>query len=76
MSARSIIKNHERMFELVQEEDGAFVLSVVVGGIAMYEVRVRLDADEVARFNDEGASFIEDLVYLIAKNPSEYEGRA
>jgi hypothetical protein len=58
------------------EDDGSYVLSATSGGVGMYEVKVRLDCEEVARYRDEGEEFIEALAYDIGRRPGKYEDRS
>ena len=67
---KTLIKNDDRMFELEEDDNGDLFLIVVAGGIAMYEVRVRLSDEEKTRYFDEGVAFIEDLAYRVAKDPA------
>ncbi|MBF0220176.1 MAG: hypothetical protein HQL49_11725 [Gammaproteobacteria bacterium] len=50
-----------------------WVIFVVVGGIAMYEVIVELTADEVSTFNRDG--HLDDLARQIAKNADAFAPR-
>jgi hypothetical protein len=57
------------------EDDGDYMLSAMSGGIGMYEVKVRLDSGEIARYSNEGEEFIEALAYDIGREPSKYKDR-
>jgi hypothetical protein len=71
----TLLKNAERMFELVKEDDGILSLIVVCGGIGLFEMKVPLRDHEVKRYEEEGEPYIEDLAYRITKSPQNYEGR-
>ncbi|BBO33991.1 hypothetical protein [Lacipirellula parvula] len=72
---KEVLRNCGGMYILF-EDGGAYVLSVMVGGIAMYEMRVRLNATEVAGYRDEGEEFVGTLADQIARDPGKYEARA
>ncbi len=71
---KELLINHEQMYRLVDDGKG-LILEVVAGGIAMYWVRVRLNAEERERFDQEGASFIEELARKILHDPPSYAER-
>ena len=48
-----VVFQSPKMYRVLRE-GGQWVLEVVVGGIAMYAVRVRMTADEVAAFHRDG----------------------
>ncbi len=72
---RILLRDRDSMYELYVEGNGRHYLSVVVGGVAMYEVIVELTESEVERFQEEGQSFIHDLAYRVSTNESAYAGR-
>ena len=69
-----LIHDAERWFELVKTSTG-LILSVLCGGIGVYEVAIRLTEEEATRFAEEGATFIQDLAYRVARNPDAFADR-
>ena len=70
-----ILHNSPMMYDVIREASGALVIEVVVGTIALYTVRVRLDASEQASFEREGAIFSDAMARAIMSNPV-YNGRS
>lgn len=64
-----VLRNQNKMYVLF-EDHGNYVLSAMSGGVGMYEMRVRLNSEEVARYRDEGEKFIESLAYEIGREPT------
>lgn len=75
MSAEQVLYQSPLMYRVLREASGALVLEAVVGGIAMYSVRVRLDEREAAAYASEGAAFSDRLAKAIMADPS-FGGRA
>jgi hypothetical protein len=65
---RTLERDQDRMYELSKADNGDIVLNVVAGGIGMYEIALTLSAEELARYNEEGKSFIDVLAYDVARN--------
>ena len=63
------------MYRLLRQQDGTLVLEVVVGTIAMYEVRVRLTPQEAEAYAREGSAFTDRMAKEIMSQPS-FGGRA
>nr|WP_211193723.1 hypothetical protein [Pyxidicoccus fallax] len=57
------------MYRLLRAPDGTLTLEVVVGGFAMYEVRVRLTAEEAEQYAREGRAFADRMAQAIMANP-------
>lgn len=70
-----VLRNNAWMYRLLRAPEGTLTLAVVVGGIAMYEVRVRLTEEEAAAYAREGADFIDRMAKDIIANP-RFHGRA
>lgn len=75
MSGEQVLLRSPLMYQLVRDSRGALIIEVVVGGIAMYSVRVRLDAQETAAYAQEGQAFTDRLAQAIMANP-RFGGRA
>lgn len=63
------------MYRLLRAADGALVLEVVAGGIALYTVRVVLSDEEAAAYGRQGLRFLDPLAQRIQADPS-FGGRA
>ena len=63
-----------KMYKLMKS-DTSHILSVVCGGIAMYEVKIVLSEDEVGRYQAEGERYVDELAYDVSKNESKYKDR-
>jgi hypothetical protein len=57
------------LYRLLRAPDGTLTLEVVVGTIAMYEVRVRLTAEEAASYAQEGRAFADRMAQAIMADP-------
>lgn len=75
MSPEEVLHQSPLMYRLLREADGRLALEVVVGGIAMYTVRVRLDEREAEAYAREGTAFSDRLARQIMADP-ELGGRA
>ena len=67
-------RNKERDYDLFEESDGTFVISVLCGTIGLYQARVRLNDEETRRYQEEGQNFLDDLATRIRKE-SKYQPR-
>ena len=67
-------KNWE--YTLSQDDDGAYVLSVLCGSVALYELEMRLNANETTKYLDKGLEYLEGLVKQIRNSPSSFHDRA
>jgi hypothetical protein len=74
-SKEQVLHQSPMLYRLVREPSGALIIEVVVGGMAMYEVRVRLEPDEVAAWEREGSQFSDRLAQAITADP-KFGGRA
>lgn len=63
------------MYRLLRGAGGQLALEVVVGGIALYAVRVVLSADEAAAYEREGTAALDRLAQRIQADPP-FGGRA
>ncbi|MCA9680852.1 MAG: hypothetical protein KC431_24115 [Myxococcales bacterium] len=73
--SEQVLHQSPMLYRLLREAGGDLAIEVVVGGIAMDEVRVRLEPDEVAAWEREGSRFSDRLAAQITANPS-FGGRA
>ncbi|MDO5105961.1 hypothetical protein [Capnocytophaga sp.] len=56
-------------------EDDKYILSVICGSVALYEVKIQLNFKEIETFNVEGESYIIKLVKEIQYSPSKFTHR-
>jgi len=75
VSAEEVLHQSPLMYRVLRESHGALVIEVVVGGIALYTVRVRLNAEESAAWAREGSRFGDRLAEAIMADP-KFGGRA
>jgi hypothetical protein len=75
MSAEQVLYQSPLLYRVLREASGALVIEVVVGGIAMYTVRVRLDPEETEAYAREGSGFSDRLAREIMARPA-FGGRA
>lgn len=75
MSDEEVLIQSPLLYRLLRDRSGALSIEVVVGTIAMYEVRVRLDAQETADYHREGRPFADRLAQAIMADP-RFGGRA
>ncbi|NMO14095.1 hypothetical protein HPC49_37405 [Pyxidicoccus fallax] len=69
MSDEEVLIQSPLMYRLLRAPDGTLTLEVVVGGFAMYEVRVRLTAEEAEQYAREGRAFADRMAQAIMANP-------
>jgi len=69
---KEIIKKSS--YSLYRDRYGEFWIEVVCGTIGLYEIKVKLTEQEKSRFNSD-PTFLEDLAYMISKNPDQYKDR-
>ncbi|QSQ25210.1 hypothetical protein JY651_09880 [Pyxidicoccus parkwayensis] len=69
MSDEEVLYQSPLLYRLLRAPDGGLTLEVVVGGIAMYEVRVRLTPDEAQSYAREGTAFIDRMAKAIMADP-------
>lgn len=75
MTETVIVKDDDRMFALVKDENGDCFFKVVCGGMAMYEAKIKLTDEEMDSYNSEGKRYLENLAYKISTNSKQYENR-
>ncbi|MCP3102740.1 hypothetical protein LZ198_28075 [Myxococcus sp. K15C18031901] len=75
MGGEQVLYVSPLLYRVLREADGALVLEVVVGGIAMSAVRVRLTSEEAEAYAREGQVFSDRLAKEVMARPS-FDGRA
>ncbi|MBU2551201.1 MAG: hypothetical protein KKB20_22505 [Proteobacteria bacterium] len=61
--------------DLILDEQGRHVLAVLVGTIAMYEIRIALTGEEIEEYGSWGHHFVERLALKIMERPEAYRTR-
>lgn len=64
---RRLVRDVNRMYELSRDDDGDYHLCVLAGGIGIYEVKMKLNTQELDRYDSEGKSYLDDLAHSLAK---------
>lgn len=52
-----------------------YILSVVCGSVALFEIKIELNKEELKRYKEEGHNYIERLVRDIQFSPSAFSER-
>ena len=69
--------NHEQWYQIVERDDGAVVLEIVLaapaGGFAMYVMHVPFTPEELARYHEEGQSFLRWFIDRVRDDPPGYK---
>lgn len=73
MSATILFKND--WFEFVRNDTGAHFLTVLCGGIGLFEHTIRLTAEELALIDEYGEYYLEKLALDIARAPEKFADR-
>lgn len=65
--------NQDEMYELLKDEKGQFFLSILCGGVGVYEVYIRLTPEDVSDYLRNGTDSITQLSNRIRQNPTAFE---
>ena len=63
------------VYTLYKRDDGSIVLSVLCGGVGMYELNISL-GNKVAIRAIEDEEFLEKLASEVREHPQQYSGRS
>jgi hypothetical protein len=74
MTEKELLVDHERWYTLLEDENG-LLLAVVCGGVAMFEVRIRLTEGEAESYRKQGKPYLDDLARSVAYAPDRYRER-
>ncbi|MFP2912588.1 hypothetical protein ACLESD_47765 [Pyxidicoccus sp. 3LFB2] len=69
MSDEEVLHQSPLLYRLLRAPDGSLILEVVVGGFAMYEVRVRLTPEEAESYAREGRAFADRMAQAVMADP-------
>lgn len=75
MSERLVFRDQERMFDLLEGEDGQLFLDVVCGSVGLFEVRIRLSDEQKGRYEKEGMVYLQELAFRVAKSPDSFKSQ-
>jgi hypothetical protein len=69
VSIEDVVHQSPLMYRVLRDANGALLIEVVVGGIALSTVRVSLDEREAAAWASEGSTFGDRLAREIMADP-------
>ncbi len=72
---KTVYSSQQHEYDLLEEPNGSLVIVVLCGTIGIYEARVRLNEEEVRRYQAEGTEFLDDLATRIRKEESRFKAR-
>ncbi len=72
---KEVLIDSRNMYKLFKA-DTKYILTVVCGGIGMYERSIALTDEEVEKFRERGESYIDELACDVSKNEAKYRDRA
>lgn len=58
------------------KEDENFYLSVLCGSVALYDLIIQLDSNELLQYHEDGQTYLNKLVEEIRNHPSRFIGRS
>ena len=68
--------NQEELYEIVEMDDGTVVLEIVLaapaGAFAMYVLQVPFTPEELARYREEGSSFLRWFIDHVRDDPEKF----
>ncbi|ACT92712.1 hypothetical protein [Dyadobacter fermentans] len=62
-------------YTLSEEQPGSYVLSVVCGGVGMYDFAIRLTPAQAARYGQEGIAYIAGLAADVRHDQRPFEAQ-
>lgn len=74
-TGRRVIRSVPWDHEFVSDR-GGYELTVLAGGVALYEITFRLDEEEAAAYRSDGEAYLDQLVQRVQKNNGIYAERA
>jgi hypothetical protein len=60
---------------ILYEQEQGFLFSVTCGTVAIFEISIVLNTQEVKHFQEQGQAFLQTLADRIRDNPNEYLNR-
>jgi hypothetical protein len=65
----------ESWSHILYEKDGELILSVICGGVALFDVNIVLNEEERSTFEKHGQDYINTLAGDIRSHPSKFAER-
>jgi hypothetical protein len=65
--------NEQELYDLVEMDDGTVVLNIVLGTIGWYEMHIPFTPEELARYREEGESFLRWFIDKVRDAPRDYK---
>lgn len=62
-------------FYSLYEENDEFFLHTLCGGVAQFEIRLKLSEQEKSDYNEKGEKFIDSFSKSIQENPNDFSTR-
>ncbi len=59
----------------LEHDDSGFVLSILCGSLAMYEVKIKLTEEEIDTYEKQGKKFLDLLANEISHSPNRFRER-
>ena len=75
MNRKEIFVDKDQMYALTVDKKGKYYIEVVCGGMAMENLVIPLNDEEIENYQLRGKSFLDDLSWDICKNRKKYEIR-
>lgn len=72
---KELLKNDNLLYILEEDSDSSLYLTVTCGGIAMYDIKVRLEEDERLQYHEQGETYLDRLALMIGRNTTEFMHR-
>lgn len=73
---KELLRNEKLMYVLEEGDDGSLFLTVVCGGVGIYELQVQLNEQEKECYLNQGVGYLDQLAGLIGKNTADFVDRA
>ncbi len=70
-----VARDDDRLFRLVKLEDGNLLLTVVCGGIGMYETHLVLSSEERLNWDANGVAFLSQLARCMCQSQNMFGNR-
>jgi len=68
--------SQEQLYTIVEMDDGTVVLEIVLpapaAAFALYEMRIPFTPEELARYREEGRSFLRWFIAKVQDAPADY----
>ena len=73
---KDILVDREGMYRLFENECGEIYIGVMCGGFASYEMKIKLNHEELTAYQNEGKKSLDKLALDVAHNSDSYEHRS